>query len=52
MIKEIIFFSMGDSNKISTWSNVPFLFCKELEQKGILVRRIDIGPDPIIRHNI
>lgn len=49
MIKEIIFFSMGDSNKISTWSNVPFLFCKELEQKGILVRRIDIGPDPIIR---
>ena len=50
MIKEIIFFSFGDSNKISTWSNVPFLFCRELEKKGIIVRRINIEANPQMRH--
>lgn len=50
MIKEIIFFSFGDSNKISTWSNVPFLFCRELEKKSIVVRRINIEANPQIRH--
>lgn len=41
-IKEIIFFSFGDSNKASTWSNVPYLFTKTLEDKGILIRRINL----------
>lgn len=50
MIKEIIFFSFGDSNKISTWSNVPYLFCRELERKNLIVRRINIEPNPKIRN--
>lgn len=45
MIKEIIFFCYGDSAKASTWSNVPFLFTKTLEEKGITIRRIDISPN-------
>ena len=47
-MKEIIFYSYGDSNKASTWSNVPYLFTKELENRGILVRRIDISPNRFI----
>ena len=43
MIKEVIFFCYGDSTNASTWSNVPFLFTKTLEKKGILVRRVNIN---------
>lgn len=50
MIKEIIFFSFGDSNNISTWSNVPYMFSKELERRGIVIRRINIAPNPRIRY--
>lgn len=50
MIKEVIFFTLGDSNKISTWSNVPYLFSKELEKRGIIVQRINIGPNQTIRY--
>lgn len=48
MAKEILFFSVGDSNDISLWSNVPYLFAKTLEEKGIKVIRINIGPNKII----
>lgn len=41
-IKEIIFFCYGDSNNASTWSNVPFLFTKTLENKGIVIRRVNL----------
>lgn len=41
-IKEVMFFSIGDSSDASTWSNVPYLFTKHLEKKGILVRRINL----------
>ena len=50
MIKEIIFFSFGDSTKLSTWSNVPYLFSKELENRGIIVRRINLEPCQKIRN--
>ncbi|MDD5578203.1 MAG: glycosyltransferase [Methylobacter sp.] len=43
-IKEITVFSNGDSNKISTWSNVPFFFTETLFSKGIKVNRVDISP--------
>lgn len=43
MVKEIIFFCGGDSNNMSFWSNVPYLFTKTLEEKGIIVRRINLG---------
>lgn len=41
MIKEVIFFSYGDSKDVSTWSNVPYLFARTLEEKGIKVDRVD-----------
>lgn len=47
-IKEIIFFCYGDSNKTSTWSNVPYLFTKTLEEKGITVRRVQLLEDNIL----
>ena len=40
-IKKVLFFCKGDSRKASTWSNVPYLFCKTLEEKGIDVVRIN-----------
>ena len=41
-IKEISLYTVGDSNKLSTWSNVPYLFAKSLEKRGIIVNRINI----------
>lgn len=38
-------YTCGDSNDISTWSNVPFLFAKTLEKKGHKVNRVDISPN-------
>ena len=46
-VKEVIFFTYGDSSKASTWSNVPFLFTKTLEGKGIKVDRIDLTQTPM-----
>lgn len=48
MIKEIIFFCYGDSNKSSTWSNVPYLFTKTLIDKGIIIHRVDTSPNQYI----
>lgn len=44
MIKEIIFFSCGDSNDPKMWSNVPCLYSRTLEKKGYLVHRVNFGP--------
>lgn len=41
--KEIIFFTIGDSNNASVWSNVPFCFSKALEQKDFVVHRVNIS---------
>lgn len=41
---EILVFSHGDSLDISTWSNVPFLFTRTLEEQGHIVHRVDISP--------
>lgn len=46
-MKEILFFSYGDSNDISTWSNVPYLFTRALERKGYIVRRVNLFPHRI-----
>ena len=47
-IKEITVFSVGDSNKISTWSNVPYFFTTTFEKKGVKVNRIDLSPNRIV----
>lgn len=44
-MKTIIFASCGDSRDISEWSNVPYLFSKALENKGIKIVRINIAPN-------
>lgn len=44
MKKEITVFSCGDSADICTWSNVPYLFTKTLEEKGWKLHRVDISP--------
>lgn len=41
-IKKVIFFTYGDSANASTWSNVPYLFTRTLEDKGIEVVRVDL----------
>ncbi len=47
-LKEITVYTGGDSNDISTWSNVPYLFTKTLEEKGYTINRVDISPNKII----
>lgn len=47
-LKELTVFAEGDATKISTWSNVPFLFTATLEKKGIKVNRVDISPNYIV----
>ncbi|MDE7431233.1 MAG: glycosyltransferase [Lachnospiraceae bacterium] len=41
-IKEITLYSNGDSRKLSTWSNVPYLFAQALENAGIKINRVNI----------
>lgn len=41
-MKTILVFTYGDADDLSTWSNVPFLFVKALERKGIKVIKVNI----------
>ena len=34
--------STEDSTKLSSWSNVPYLFCKTLQEQGIEVQRLTV----------
>lgn len=44
----IYLYSCGDSTLPRTWSNVPFLFAKTLEEKGAEVIRVNIAPDKFL----
>lgn len=46
---DFIVFSIGDSRKPSTWSNVPYFFTRTLEQEGFAVRHVDIGPSRLLQ---
>lgn len=46
----IALFTCGDSTLLSTWSNVPCLFAKTLEEKGHKVYRVDISPNKFLTH--
>jgi glycosyltransferase involved in cell wall biosynthesis len=48
MIKEVIFFSNGSADSASTWSNIPYLFSKTLEKKGIKVRKVNLFLHPYL----
>lgn len=51
-IREVTVFSEGDSLDLNCWSNVPFLFTKSLEKKGIKVNRVNIYSNKYIRKTI
>lgn len=36
--------STEDSTKLSSWSNVPYLFCKTLEDEGLEIKRLTLAP--------
>ena len=40
----ILYFSNGDSNDPSVWSNVPYCFAKALEQEGHTLFRVNLAP--------
>ncbi len=48
-INKVIFFTYGDSSSASTWSNVPFLFTKSLEDIGIKIYRVDLSSPKFLR---
>ncbi len=45
-LREITVFTVGDSAKPNTWSNVPYFFTETLLEKQIKVNRVDIQPNP------
>ena len=47
--REIIVFCYGDSESLSTWSNVPYLMTQELLRRGIIIHRVDILPGRFFR---
>ena len=47
-IKEITVFTIGDSNEIKTWSNVPYFFTKTLIEKNIKVNRVNLEENKLI----
>lgn len=44
-IKEIAVYTLGDASLLSTWSNVPYFFTKNLVDKGYIIHRINIAPN-------
>lgn len=46
---DFIVFSIGDSRKPSTWSNVPYFFTRTLESRGFVVQHVDIGPPRLLQ---
>lgn len=45
MTEEVTVFLYGDSNNLSTWSNVPFFLTKTMENKNITVNRVNVEPN-------
>jgi glycosyltransferase involved in cell wall biosynthesis len=48
-VKEVTVFTSGDSTKLSTWSNVPFLFTKALLENNIIVNRVDVSANNFLK---
>ena len=43
-LRRLLVVSTEDSTKLSSWSNVPYLFCKNLEEQGVELKRLTL-PD-------
>lgn len=48
-IRRLLVVSTEDSTKLSSWSNVPYLFCKNLESKGIVINRLTLKESMLLR---
>lgn len=44
-----VVFTIGDSRKPSTWSNVPYFFTRTLEEQGFPVKHVNIAPSRILQ---
>jgi glycosyltransferase involved in cell wall biosynthesis len=42
LIRRLLVVSTQDSTKLSSWSNVPFLFCQSLEEQGVELTRLTL----------
>jgi glycosyltransferase involved in cell wall biosynthesis len=42
--RQLLVVSTEDSTKLSSWSNVPYLFCKTLEDQGLEIKRLTLAP--------
>lgn len=42
MVRKILFFTLGDPTSASTWSNIPFLLAKTLEERGVELVRVNL----------
>lgn len=42
-VKELIFFTSGSADNASTWSNIPYLFCRELERQGVKLHKVNLS---------
>ncbi|EKN11145.1 glycosyltransferase [Parabacteroides johnsonii] len=51
-VKEVTVFSEGDSLDLNCWSNVPYLFTKTLEKRGLIVNRVNIYSNKYIRKTV
>ncbi len=44
-----VVFTIGDSRKPSTWSNVPYFFTRTLEEQGFPVKHVNIAPSRFVQ---
>lgn len=47
-IRRLLVVSTQDSTQLSAWSNVPYLFCKTLEEQGVEVLRVTLKDSPLL----
>ena len=47
---KLLVVSTSDSRKLSSWSNVPYLFCKHLEERGITLYRFTLNESLVINY--
>lgn len=48
-IRKLIVFATQDSSKLSSWSNVPYLFCETLKAQGIRLEQVTIRENTAMR---
>jgi glycosyltransferase involved in cell wall biosynthesis len=49
MIRNLLIVSTEDSRELKSWSNVPYLFCKNLENQGIHLHRVTLRENLFLR---